>query len=86
MARIDQKSFSRIIIAEERDARQIARGLHHDLRQVLSDIGSDLENAVRQIEGKELKTGGSVENSRKLILAFGLKSRSTFKKTKYLTF
>jgi signal transduction histidine kinase len=65
MARIDQKSFSRIIIAEERDARQIARGLHHDLRQVLSDIGSDLENAVRQIEGKELKTG--VESLKALI-------------------
>jgi signal transduction histidine kinase len=65
MARIAQKSFSRIIIPEERDAMQIARQLHHDLRQVLSGIGSDLENAVRQIEGKEVKTG--LESLRTLI-------------------
>jgi signal transduction histidine kinase len=65
MARIAQKSFSRIIIAEERDARRIARGLHHDLGQVLSGIESDLENAVRQIEGKEVKKG--LESLRALI-------------------
>jgi len=65
MARIAQKSFSRIIIPEERDAMQIARQLHHDLRQVLSGIGSDLEDAVRQIEGKEVKTG--LESLRTLI-------------------
>lgn len=65
MARIVQKSFSRIIIAEERDARQTARRLHHDLRQVLSGIESDLEDAVRQIEGKEVKTG--LESLRTLI-------------------
>jgi signal transduction histidine kinase len=65
MARLPQKSFSRIIIAEERDARQIARQLHHDLRQVLSGIESDLENAVRQIEGKEVKTG--LESLRTLV-------------------
>jgi signal transduction histidine kinase len=57
MAEITQKSFSRIFITEEREARRIARQLHHDLRQVLSGIESDLENAVRQIEGKEVKTG-----------------------------
>jgi len=44
---------------------QIARQLHHDLRQVLSGIGSDLEDAVRQIEGKEVKTG--LESLRTLI-------------------
>jgi signal transduction histidine kinase len=65
MARITQKSFSRIIIAEERDARRIARGLHHDLRQVLSGIESELENAVSQIEGNEVKTG--VESLKALI-------------------
>lgn len=65
MARIAQKSFSPIIIAEERDARRIARGLHHDLRQALSGIESDLENAVRQIEGKEVKKG--LESLRALI-------------------
>lgn len=57
MARITQKSFSRILITEERESGRIARQLHHDLRQVLSSIESDLENAVRQIEGKEIKTG-----------------------------
>jgi len=44
---------------------QIARQLHHDLRQVFSGIGSDLEDAVRQIEGKEVKTG--LESLRTLI-------------------
>ncbi len=57
MAGIIQKSFSRILIAEEREAGRIARQLHHDLRQVLFGIESDLENAVRQIEGKETETG-----------------------------
>jgi signal transduction histidine kinase len=57
MAGITQKSFSRILITEEREAGRIARQLHHDLRQVLSGIESDLENAVRQIEGKETETG-----------------------------
>jgi signal transduction histidine kinase len=57
MAGITQKSFSRILITEEREAGRIARQLHHDLRQVLSGIESDLENAVRQIEGKEAEIG-----------------------------
>jgi len=65
MAGITQKSFSRILITEEREAGRIARQLHHDLRQVLSDIESDLENAVRQIEGKEAETG--LESLRALI-------------------
>jgi signal transduction histidine kinase len=65
MAGITRKSFSRIFIAEEREARRIARQLHHDLRQVLSGIESDLENTVRQIEGKEIKTG--LESLRTLI-------------------
>jgi signal transduction histidine kinase len=55
MAEITQKSFSRILITEEREAKRIARQLHHDLRQLLSGIESDLENSVRQIEGKETK-------------------------------
>jgi signal transduction histidine kinase len=57
MAGITQKGFSRILIMEEREARRIAKLLHHDLRQVLSGIESDLENAVRQIAGKQVKTG-----------------------------
>jgi signal transduction histidine kinase len=57
MVGITQKSFSRILTTEEREAERIARQLHHDLRQVLSGIGSDLENAIRQIEEKEVKTG-----------------------------
>jgi len=57
MAGIIQKSFSRILITEEKEAGRIARQLHHDLRQVLCGIESDLENAVRQIEGKDVKTG-----------------------------
>ncbi len=65
MAGITQKSFSRILIMEEREAGRIARQLHHDLRQVLSGIESDLENSVRQIEGKEIKTG--LESLRALI-------------------
>ncbi len=65
MAGITEKSFSRILIMEEREARRIARQLHHDLRQALSNIESDLENAVRQIEGKEVKTG--LESLRALI-------------------
>jgi len=65
MAGITQKSFSRILLTEEREAGRIARQLHHDLRQVLSGIESDLENAVRQIEGREVKTG--LESLRTLI-------------------
>jgi len=65
MAGITQKSFSRILIMEEREAGRIARQLHHDLRQVLSGIESDLENSVRQIQGKEIKTG--LESLRALI-------------------
>jgi signal transduction histidine kinase len=57
MAGITQESFSRILITEEREARRIARQIHHDLRQVLFGIESDLEDAIRQIEGKEVKTG-----------------------------
>jgi signal transduction histidine kinase len=57
MTGITQKSFSRVLITEEREAGRIARQLHHDLRQVLSGIESDLENAVRQIEGKEAEKG-----------------------------
>jgi signal transduction histidine kinase len=57
MAGTTQKSFSRILITEEREAGRIARQLHHDLRQVLSGIESDLENSGRQIEGEEIKTG-----------------------------
>jgi len=65
MAGITQKSFSRILITEEREAGRIARQLHHDLRQVLSGIESDLENAIRQIAAKEVKTG--LESLRTLI-------------------
>ena len=65
MAGITQKSFSRILITEEREAGRIARQLHHDLRQLLSGVESDLENSVRQIEGKEIKTG--LESLRALI-------------------
>ena len=65
MAGITQKSFSRILIMEEREAGRIARKLHHDLRQVLSGIESDLENSVRQIQGKQIKTG--LESLRALI-------------------
>jgi signal transduction histidine kinase len=65
MTGITQKSFSRILIAEEREARQIARQLHHDLREVLSGIESDLETTVRQIEGEEIKRG--LESLRALI-------------------
>ncbi len=57
MAGITQKSFSRIFVTEEREAGRIARQLHHDLRQLLSGIESDLEDSVRQIEEKEVKTG-----------------------------
>jgi len=57
MAGITQKSFSQILVTEEREARRIARQLHHDLRQVLSGIESVLENAIHQIDGKEAKTG-----------------------------
>jgi signal transduction histidine kinase len=65
MAEITQKSFSRIFIMEEKEAGRIARQLHHDLRQLWSGIESDLENTVRQIEGKEVKTG--LESLRGLI-------------------
>jgi signal transduction histidine kinase len=65
MAGITQKSFFRILITEESEAKRIARQLHHDLRQLLSGIESDLENSVRQIEGKEVKTG--IESLRALI-------------------
>jgi signal transduction histidine kinase len=65
MAGITQKSFCRILILEEREAGRIARQLHHDLRQVLSGMESDLENSVRQIGGNEIKTG--LESLRALI-------------------
>ena len=65
MARISQKSFSAILKMEEREAARIARQLHHDLRQLLSGIESDLENSVRQIEGKEIET--ALESLRALI-------------------
>jgi signal transduction histidine kinase len=65
MAGITQKSFSRILITEEKEAGRIARQLHHDLRQLLSGIESDLENSVLQIEGKEIKRG--IESLRALI-------------------
>jgi signal transduction histidine kinase len=65
MAGITQKSFSRILIMEEREAGRIARQLHHDLRQVLSGVVSDLENSVRQLQGEEIKTG--LESLRALI-------------------
>jgi len=65
MAGITQKSFSQILITEESEARRIARQLHHDLGQGLSAIESDLENAIHQIEGKEVKTG--LESLRALI-------------------
>jgi signal transduction histidine kinase len=65
MAGITQKSFCRILIMEEREAGRIARQLHHDLRQVLSGMESDLENSVRQIGGNEIKTG--LESLRALI-------------------
>jgi signal transduction histidine kinase len=57
MAGITKKCFSPILIVEEREAGRIARQLHHDLRQLLSGIESDLENSVRQIEGDEIRTG-----------------------------
>jgi signal transduction histidine kinase len=65
MVGITQKSFSRILITEEKEAGRIARQLHHDLRQLLSGIESDLENSVLQIEGKEIKRG--IESLRALI-------------------
>jgi signal transduction histidine kinase len=65
MAGITHKSFSQILITEEREARRIARQLHHDLRQGLSGIESGLENAIHQIEEKEVKTG--LESLRSLI-------------------
>ena len=65
MVEITQKSFSRILITEEREAGRIARELHHDLRQLLSGVESDLENAIRRIEGKEVETG--LESLRALI-------------------
>jgi signal transduction histidine kinase len=57
MAGITKKSFSPILIAEEREAGRIARQLHHDLRQLLSGIESDLQISVRQIEEEEIRTG-----------------------------
>jgi signal transduction histidine kinase len=55
MAGIIRKSFSRIVITEEREAGRVARQLHHDLRQLLSGTVSDLEKAIHQIEAKETK-------------------------------
>jgi signal transduction histidine kinase len=60
-----QGCYSRILVAEEKEAKRIARELHHDLSQVLSSIESRLENAIRQIAGNEVKTG--VESLRSLI-------------------
>jgi len=72
------KELSRIIIPERGSNAGFARQLHHDLRQVLSGIGSDLEDAVRrQIEGKEVKTG--LESLRTLSEGSGIAYDRAFK-------
>ncbi len=65
MEKATQACYSRILVAEEKEANRIARELHHDLSQLLSSIESILENAIRQIVGDEVKTG--VESLRSLI-------------------
>jgi signal transduction histidine kinase len=54
------KHFSRLLMAEEEEAKRIAKKLHHDLTQSLSAINFDLGEAIRQVKGDQIRPG--IEN------------------------
>ena len=51
------KRFSRLLIAEEQEAKRIGSKLHHDLAQSLDAIKSDLGRAIQQIKDKQINMG-----------------------------
>jgi signal transduction histidine kinase len=59
----DQENALRLLMAEEKGIKRIARELHHDLPNSLSILKLDLESAIHQIEGNNIKCGiESLEN------------------------
>jgi signal transduction histidine kinase len=44
-------------MGEEKETKRIARELHHDLPNSLSTLKIDLERAIHQIEGNQIKLG-----------------------------
>jgi len=53
----DQENPLRLLMAEEKEAKRIGRQLHHDLPNSLSVLRLDLEKAIHQIEGNQIKLG-----------------------------
>ena len=53
----DQKSTLRLLMGEEKEIKRIARELHHDLPDSLSILKLDLEMAIHQIGGNQIKLG-----------------------------
>jgi signal transduction histidine kinase len=53
----DQKGTLRLLLGEEKDTKRIARELHHDLPNSLSILKLDLERAIHQVEGNQIKLG-----------------------------
>ena len=53
----DQKNTLRLLMGEEKETKRIARELHHDLPNSLSILKLDLEEAIHQIEGNQIKLG-----------------------------
>ena len=60
IARPTSKHLSRLLMAEEEEAKRIARELHHDLAQSLSTINFDLGEAIEQV--KKNQTNAGIEN------------------------
>ena len=60
MAGPTAKHFSRLLMAEEGEAKRIARELHHDLAQSLSAINVDLGEAIQQVKKNQINAG--IEN------------------------
>jgi signal transduction histidine kinase len=53
----DPKNALRLLMAEEKETKRIGRQLHHDLPNSLSILKLDLEKAIHQIEGNQIKLG-----------------------------
>ncbi len=53
----DQENLLQLLMAEERKTKRIGRQLHHDLPNSLSLLKLDLEKAIHQIEGTQIKWG-----------------------------
>lgn len=54
------QKFSRLLKREEEETKRVAKELHHDFTQSLSTINFDLEEAIQQVKGDQIRTG--IEN------------------------